>query len=126
MTVTESFDLFEALDRSEVGRAILDRIEEDARRRDGVAREALWQAEDGWVIAYTTSRVQGGPHDGKFLARALRPGGKGARSGNPEYVKETYRREFASRKSAKKRAVQMFAQHSPRWAEKHGEWVKSL
>lgn len=109
-------DLFEELDRTNVGRAIMDRIEQEARRRDGVARIAYWSAEDGWVIAYTTARVQGGPHDGRFVTQAFKPVGKGARSGNASELHQVYRRAFSTRKAAKARAEQLYRQHSPKYA----------
>jgi O-acetyl-ADP-ribose deacetylase (regulator of RNase III) len=105
---------------AELDRALA-RMEADARARDGVASQAEWHAEDGWVIIYTTSRVEGGPHAGKFVTQAFRPVGKGARTGQAATVKQVYRREFSTRKAAKARAVALYRQHSPKWAARHPE-----
>jgi hypothetical protein len=81
----------------------------------GRAAQAHWQAEDGWIIGYTTSRIVGGPHAGKFLVQAFRPYGKGART-NPSQWRVVYEREYATRKAAKARALVLYGQHSPKWA----------
>jgi hypothetical protein len=86
----------------------------------GSARQCQWQAEDGWLIVYTTSRVEGGEYHGKFLAMAYRPEGKGARSGKPTQWTIAYRRPFATRKTAKARATALYYRHSPRAAARHG------
>lgn len=82
--------------------------------QNGYARQTLWSCEDGWVIGYTTERITGGKHDGKFAALAYKPYGN---SGNVERV---YMRAFSKRKLAKDRAIRMFSQHSPKWAARHG------
>lgn len=105
-------DMYEVLAQSEGGRRVLDMLEEQARDRDGTARQALWEADDGWLIIYTTSRVEGGPHDGKFVTQAFKPVGSGARSGKATQWVESYRRAFATRKAAKARAMALYAQHS--------------
>lgn len=112
-------DLFEALSQSDTGRDILGTFDDLARARDGVARITYWSCEDGWTIAYTTSRVQGGPHDGKFITQAFRPKGKGSRSGSGEYWVQVYRRAFSTRKAARARAVALFLKHNPKWAARH-------
>jgi hypothetical protein len=91
------------------------------REQDGAARQQMWTAEDGWVISYTTSRIVGGPHAGKFLTQAYRPVGEGARGGRgkaQEWV-ESYRRQFATRKAARARADALYRQHSPEWAARN-------
>lgn len=118
--MTEGFDLFERLSHTDTGRNILAEFEEMAKRRDGAARQTQWEAEDGWIIVYTTSRVEGGPHHGKFVTQALKPKGKGARSGKAKMWVEAYRRAFSTRKAAKARAIALYAQHSPKWAARHG------
>jgi hypothetical protein len=114
-------DLYEALRKSESGRAIMARLEEEARLRDGVSRQAEWHAEDGWIIIYTTSRIKGGPHDGKFLTQAFKPVGKGARAGRgkAQEWEQAYRRQFSTRKAAAKRADELYRQHSPKWDAAH-------
>ena len=84
------------------------------RQQRGLARQARWQARDGWMIAYTTERVDGGPHDGKFLTMAYKPVGKGARSGYgaAREWKRVYLRAFSTRKSARARAEALYQQHS--------------
>ena len=89
------------------------RLEPELRRRDGVARLAEWECEDGRIVMYTTSRVQGGPHDGRFLAQLFTP-----ETGGAGYT-ETTRREFATRKAAKSQAVRWYRKHSPKWAARH-------
>lgn len=99
-------------------RRICARIEQSTRQLVGQASQAQWHCEDGWVVSYTTGRITGGPHDGRFLTQAFKPVGKGARGGREtaqEWV-ESYRREFATRKAAKRRAEALYARHSPRWA----------
>lgn len=80
-----------------------------------------WVCEDGWRIRYTTTKVIGGPHDGKFLIQGFRPVGKGARGGKKtaESWVEAYSRAFAKRNLAKARALKLYAEHSPEWAARH-------
>lgn len=102
-----SAELARALDRMDIDYAPLGRVE----------HQQYWLAEDGWQIAYTTSKVIGGPHDGKFLVQAFRPVGKGARGGRgkaEEWV-EAYSRAFTKRKDAKARALKLYGDHSPKW-----------
>lgn len=89
------------------------RLEPALRQRDGIARLAEWHCEDGQVVRYTTSRVQGGPHDGRFLAQLFAPEADGL-----EYV-EASRREFATRKAAKAQALRWYRKHSPKWSRRH-------
>lgn len=76
-----------------------------------VERQALWQCKDGWLAGYTTTRVVGGPHDGKFLVMAYKPVGKGARSGKAEEFVMVYERSFVKRKDAKARAMELWEKH---------------
>lgn len=111
----ESFDLFEGLSRTAQGRNILAEFETMARARDGVARQALWTCEDDWIVIYTTTRVQGGRHDGSFLAQLFKPdGGKGRGT----FVQDD-RRVCDTRAEAKARAIKWYRQHSPKWDAKH-------
>jgi hypothetical protein len=96
---------------------VFERMEAD---RNGSARQCQWDAEDGWVIVYTTARVKGGPHDGRFVVLTYKPEGKGSRSGDPSRWVCNYKRAFSTRKAAKARAVQLYYQHSPKAALRHG------
>lgn len=106
MTAEMSAELNRAL-----ARILGDDYEQAMRRRDGVARQAYWQAPDGWMIIRTTTAVQGGPHDGKWVVQLMRPIGPGARSGKAESFRETYRRAYATRKSMNARARKLWNQH---------------
>jgi hypothetical protein len=90
-------------------------------RSSGSARQCQWLAEDGWLIIYTTSRVEGGPDHGKFLAMAYKPVGKGSRGGKAtaEQWHLVYRRPFTKRKDAKARATALYYQHSPKAKARH-------
>lgn len=81
-------------------------------RRVGTARQAMWQARDGWCIAYTTSRIVGGPYDGRFAVMAYKPVGKGARTGKANEGKRVYYRGFSTRKAARARAERLYHQHT--------------
>ena len=87
--------------------------------KSGSASQTTWECEDGWLVAYTTTRVEGGPHDGKFVTMAYKPIGKGART-NPAHWERVYIRAFSKRKLARARADHLFYQHSQNRAEKHG------
>lgn len=113
-------DLYEEMAKSDAGRRILERLEEEARLRDGVARQTLWECEDGWVIGYTTTRVAGGPFHDHWVVMAYRPTGKGARTGKATEWRRTYARGFATRKTARRRAEALYYQHSPKAAQRHG------
>lgn len=105
----------EHIEHSPELRAALNRMwESHLRERDGVARIVYWQAPDGWIIARTTTRVEGGPHDGKWVVQLMRPHGKGARSGSGTEWRETYRRAFATRKAMNARARALYVQHGGR------------
>lgn len=97
------------------------RIEASLPAPDGRAKQAHWQAEDGWIIAYTTARVTGGPHHGRFAVLAYKPTGTGARTGHAASFERVHLRAFSSRRAAKTRAVTMFRRHSPRWSARHPE-----
>jgi hypothetical protein len=111
-----SAELMRALERMDVDYAPLGRVE----------HQREWACEDGWYVFYTTSKVIGGSHDGKFLVQAFKPVGKGSRSGKgkAEQWVEAYSRAFVKRQAAKNRALELFAQHSPKWAARHGRGVK--
>lgn len=111
----EGFDLFERLSQTDAGRNILAEFDTMMGHRDGRARQATWMAEDGWMIRYTTSRVEGGPHHGKFVTQALKPYGTGSRGGRKKAQQwtETYRRAFSTRKAARARAEALYRKHSP-------------
>lgn len=88
---------------------------------DGSARQTQWSAEDGWIIVYTTERVDRGRWEGRFVTMAYRPEGKGSRSGRGKASRwrRVYARPFSTRKAAKARALALYAAHSPRWAARN-------
>jgi len=90
--------------------------------RNGSARQCQWQAEDGWIIAYTTTRVMGGPFHDRWAVMAYKPVGKGARSGRGKASewRRVYSRGFATRKAARRQAEKLYYRHSPKLAAKHG------
>jgi hypothetical protein len=96
---------------------------------DGHAKQWMVTAEDGWLVAYTTERVQGSRSwDGKFVVMAYKPVGKGARGGRAkaESWKRVYARPYATRKAARARAYDLLAIHSPRWFARQGSrWWRS-
>ena len=73
-------------------------------RRVGTARQAMWTAGDGYVIAYTTSRIVGGPFAGRFAVMAYRRSAR-ARTGKAGEWKRCYYRGFSTRKAARARAA---------------------
>lgn len=87
-------------------------------RRDGSARQAFWQCEDGYIVSYTTTRVNGGPFHNKWVVQLYRPVGKGSRT-NPEQWKVTYRQGYATRKTTRSRAFSLYYRHSPKAAARH-------
>lgn len=91
---------------------------------DGMAKSTGWRCEDGWIVEYTTERLKHSstrPQDnGKFIVSVFKPYGKGART-DPNQWRRVYWRAFSKRKSARKRAMELYMQHSPEWAEKYGE-----
>lgn len=106
---------------SEELRWALTRMDNDYAPLGRVAHQQQWNCEDGWIITYATSRVIGGPHDGKFLVQAFKPVGKGARGGRgkAESWVEAYAQAFAVRKTAKARALKIYGDHSPQWAARN-------
>jgi hypothetical protein len=98
--------------------AIYEQSEEDFKRmfigRLGSAPHREWVCEDGWIVGYTTGRLYGGDTEGKFAAFAYKPVGKGARSGKADNHKLSVWTVRATRKAAKKRALEMYYQHSPK------------
>jgi hypothetical protein len=87
---------------------------------DGSARQRQWTAEDGWLVVYTTERVDRGRWAGKFVTMLYRPEGKGARTGKAERWRRTYSRAFSTRKAAKARALDLYADHSPKFLARAG------
>lgn len=84
----------------------------------GLDRIQEWEAEDGWLISYSTARIKGGPFDGKFVVTAHKPYGKGARGGRGKVERWVlaYTRSFVTRRAAKARALQLYRKHSPKFA----------
>lgn len=88
---------------------------------DGSARQATWNAEDGWIIVYTTERVDRGRWAGRFVTMAYRPEGPGSRTGKASRWTRVYARPFVTRKGAKARALALYREHSPKWNAKYPE-----
>ena len=82
--------------------------------RDGHARQALWPCKDGWIVGYTTERIEGGPFDGRFATMAYKPVGKGARTGDATEHVRVYYRGFNTRRSARARADALYTKHNAR------------
>jgi len=119
-----SADLFERMMESDAGRNIMAEFNRMAIERDGgYERSQQWLCEDGWIVEYTTTKVEGGPHDGKYVVMAYKPYGKGARGGRKtaQQWKRTYIRGFAKRKSARARAEALYWPHNPTRAAKYGK-----
>lgn len=114
MTHNFSDELNRALARMEVDYAPLGEVE----------RFQEWVCEDGWHIRYTTTKVIGGPYDGKFLVQGFKPVGKGSKSGKAETWVEAYSRAFVKRNAAKARAMKLYGEHSPKWSAKYGRGEK--
>jgi hypothetical protein len=100
----------------EIGRALRE-LDPDGYARmmspRGLARQAQWHCRDGWIVGYTTERIEGGGQNhGKFAALAYKPIGRGARSGAASEWKLVYFRTFAKRKAARARAEALYEKHN--------------
>lgn len=83
----------------------------------GYAASQQWQAADGWIVGYTTERIEYAREErfnGRFAAFAYKPVGKGARSGSASSFEMTYFRPFAKRKLARARAEELWRKHNER------------
>jgi ribosomal protein S27E len=79
---------------------------------DGSAKHiCAYTCGDGWIVQYTTSRVVGGPHDGKFAVLVYKPVGTGSRTGKAKNWERTYFKGYAKRTTAKKHALALVDQH---------------
>lgn len=103
----------------EVSQQLGDFLREYTAEQNGSARQQLWPCEDGWIVGYTTERVSGGPHHGKFVALAYAPTSQ--QTLDEGSLTRTYWRSFTKRRLAKARAVELFKQHSPKWAERQAK-----
>lgn len=75
----------------------------------------MWDCKDGWVIAYNPHKLP----NGKWEVAAYKPIKK--IEGRWERV---YHREFSKRKTAKARAVKLYADHQGKaWREKNAWWL---
>lgn len=79
---------------------------------DGLARQQLWQARDGWIVGYTTERIRGGRFAGAFAVLAYRPVGKGSRTGKPEEWQRVTFSRCATRRRARERAETLYERHN--------------
>lgn len=105
-------------------RRALTRMDNEYAPLGRVERSQQWRCEDGWIIEYTTTKVIGGPHDGKFLVQVFKPVGKGARKGKAREWVADYARAFSKRNLAKARAVELYRKHSPLWDKKNPREAK--
>jgi hypothetical protein len=100
---------------AEIARAIgMDNYRELFATRYGEAAHQQWSCADGWIVGYTTERIQHArhePYNGKFAAFAYKPIGKGARTGKASEFKMTYFRAFTKRKTARARAEALYWKH---------------
>jgi hypothetical protein len=88
---------------------------------EGLAPTCDWQAEDDWIVSYTTKRIRGGTLGGAFAVFVYRPIGPGSRSGNAERWQREQTITTGTRREAKERAVAIYYAHSPIKAAKHGK-----
>jgi hypothetical protein len=77
----------------------------------GYADHTLWQARDGWIVGYTTGRIERGSLAGRFATLVYKPTGKGARSGDPHEWQLVETIPAATRKTAKARAEARYRRH---------------
>jgi hypothetical protein len=120
----KSFDLFEKMEQTAAGRAILAEFHKQSLERDGgYERSQQWTCEDGWIVEYTTTKVEGGPLDGKYAVMAYKPYGTGARGGRrtARNWQRVYIRGFVKRKTARARAETLYWKHNPTRARKYGK-----
>lgn len=124
MSEAESFDLYDRLAQTDGGRRLMAEFEKAMlEQQGGYERSQSWLCEDGYIIEYTTTRMVGGPYDGKFMVLLYKPYGKGARGGREAAQRwvRTYMRAFAKRKTARARAETLYWRHNPTRAAKHGK-----
>lgn len=84
---------------------------------EGLARTADWQAEDDWIVSYTTSRIRAGTMHGLFAVFLYEPQRE---KGKTVAWKRVKVERCDTRREAKARAIRHYAEHSPKWAESHG------
>jgi hypothetical protein len=107
-------NLFDALAETETGRIVLEDLLDRMSATVEHAKQTYFRTcKDGWMVGWTTERVVNGPDDGKYLAIAYKPIGKGARGGRAtaQQWERVYRRAFTTRKAAKARAVALWNKH---------------
>lgn len=91
----------------------------DFGNHDGEAETRRWQCEDGWYVEYGTGKAVGGKHDGKYVVLVFKPTGPGARSNKAGRWQRVVFSGYATRKTAKARALAHYYKHSPRKAAAH-------
>ena len=83
---------------------------------EGLARQATWECEDGWMVSYTTTRIRGGTLAGMFAVMVYKPKGRGRKR-----VWNRVRLDRCdTRREAKQRASVVYYEHSPKAAARHG------
>lgn len=85
-----------------------------------VERWQYFNCEDGWYVEYTTTKVEGGPHDGKYAVMVYKPVGEGARTGKAREWQRVLFSGYVKRKTARQHALVHYYKHSHRKAEQHG------
>lgn len=93
-------------------------------KMNGRARQQQWHCEDDWLVVYTTSRVEGGPHDGYWLVLLYKPVGKGSRvqrKGTAEQWTVVKRERHKLRREARASAERHYWLHNPKRAAKLGK-----
>lgn len=81
------------------------------RSQPATMRKCTWEAEDGYSVAYSTTRIAGGPNHGLFIAQLLHH----ERYGMTDDEAQVEVRVCATRAEAKRRALAWYAEHSPKW-----------
>lgn len=80
-------------------------------------RPQMWNCNNGNVVGYDPHKLP----NGKWSVALYKPD-----KDNPAHFVRTYYREFAMRKTAKKRAVALYAQNQGKaWRAKNAWWLQS-
>lgn len=98
-------------------RPAIDHVERLSHFPGGSCGVRAWLAEDDVYVAYSTSAIVGGPHHGKFFVQTF---GLHVPEDGFSVRTTTYERTFSRRSTAKARALQIYADHSPKWARRNG------
>ena len=87
------------------------------KRAKPAKRPQMWNCNNGAVIGYDPHKLP----NGKWSVAVYKP-----EKDNPAHFVRVYYREFAMRKTAKKRAVHLYAQNQGKaWRAKNAWWLES-